>query len=93
MAEWIFQNVCSPSIPLDQCSPEGQNRINLKEGPSPRRARRKTGMINRKLTNQLSFHYFNLLYLEFTLLKKNFYPLPLFPEPLSKLLKNKHASK
>ncbi|XP_017579667.1 pleckstrin homology domain-containing family G member 1 isoform X1 [Pygocentrus nattereri] len=37
-----------------QCSPEGQNRINLKEGPSPRRTRRKT-------------------------------------EPLSKLLKNKHA--
>ncbi|KAF4078409.1 hypothetical protein AMELA_G00198860 [Ameiurus melas] len=39
---------------VHQCSPEGQNRINLKEGPSPRRARRKT-------------------------------------EPLSKLLKNKHA--
>ncbi|XP_060749572.1 pleckstrin homology domain-containing family G member 1 isoform X1 [Tachysurus vachellii] len=39
---------------VHQFSPEGQNRINLKEGPSPRRARRKT-------------------------------------EPLSKLLKNKHA--
>ncbi|XP_060793787.1 pleckstrin homology domain-containing family G member 1 isoform X2 [Neoarius graeffei] len=39
---------------VHQCSPEGQNRINLKEGPSPRRTRRKT-------------------------------------EPLSKLLKNKHA--
>ncbi|XP_046725026.1 pleckstrin homology domain-containing family G member 1 isoform X1 [Silurus meridionalis] len=39
---------------VHQCSPEGQNRNNLKEGPSPRRARRKT-------------------------------------EPLSKLLKNKHA--
>uniref|UniRef100_W5KU25 Pleckstrin homology and RhoGEF domain containing G1 n=1 Tax=Astyanax mexicanus TaxID=7994 RepID=W5KU25_ASTMX len=25
------------------CSPEGQNRINLKEGPSPRRTRRKNG--------------------------------------------------
>ncbi|XP_058265734.1 pleckstrin homology domain-containing family G member 1 isoform X2 [Hemibagrus wyckioides] len=39
---------------VHQCSPENQNRTNLKEGPSPRRARRKT-------------------------------------EPLSKLLKNKHA--
>ncbi|XP_076846188.1 pleckstrin homology domain-containing family G member 1 isoform X2 [Brachyhypopomus gauderio] len=40
--------------PSFQCSPEGHNRINMKEGPSPRRARRKA-------------------------------------EPLSKLLKNKHA--
>ncbi|XP_035377257.1 pleckstrin homology domain-containing family G member 1 isoform X1 [Electrophorus electricus] len=40
--------------PSFQCSPEGHNRINMKEGPSPRRTRRKA-------------------------------------EPLSKLLKNKHA--
>ncbi|XP_022533197.2 pleckstrin homology domain-containing family G member 1 isoform X1 [Astyanax mexicanus] len=47
----LAMDVHHPSL---QCSPEGQNRINLKEGPSPRRTRRKN-------------------------------------EPLSKLLKNKHA--
>ncbi|XP_062871488.1 pleckstrin homology domain-containing family G member 1 [Trichomycterus rosablanca] len=47
----LEMDVHSPGL---QRSPEGQNRINLKEGPSPRRGRRKT-------------------------------------EPLSKLLKNKHA--
>ncbi|XP_066527380.1 pleckstrin homology domain-containing family G member 1 isoform X2 [Hoplias malabaricus] len=47
----LEMDVHHPSL---QCSPEGLNRLNLKEGPSPRRTRRKT-------------------------------------EPLSKLLKNKHA--
>ncbi|KAM9445702.1 pleckstrin homology domain-containing family G member 1 isoform 2-T3 [Clarias gariepinus] len=37
---------------VHQCSPEGQNRINLKEGPSPRRARRKTEPLSKLLKNK-----------------------------------------
>uniref|UniRef100_A0AAR2L8D3 Pleckstrin homology and RhoGEF domain containing G1 n=1 Tax=Pygocentrus nattereri TaxID=42514 RepID=A0AAR2L8D3_PYGNA len=38
----VRMHIFPPYHPGLQCSPEGQNRINLKEGPSPRRTRRKT---------------------------------------------------